>query len=49
MCKGLHMSDQHCDDLHVVGHLHDIGKIGIAEGILMKSGKLSKAEYYLMQ
>ncbi len=49
MCKGLHMSDQHCDYLHVVGHLHDIGKIGIAEGILMKSGKLSKAEYYLMQ
>ena len=33
------MSDTHCDYVHVIGHLHDIGKIGIAEGILMKSGK----------
>jgi len=49
LCKGLHMSTQHCEYLHVIGHLHDIGKIGIAEGILMKTGKLSPAEYYLMQ
>lgn len=47
--KGLHLSKEHCDSIHVLGHLHDIGKIGIAEGILMKSGKLSPAEYQVMQ
>lgn len=49
ICRGLKMTDDHCDAIHVIGHLHDIGKIGIAEGILMKSGKLTQAEYYLMQ
>jgi putative nucleotidyltransferase with HDIG domain len=49
MCRGLDMPPGHCEYIHVIGHLHDIGKIGIAEGILMKSGKLSNAEYFLMQ
>jgi len=49
ICKGLGMSDDQCEYLHVTGHLHDIGKIGIAEGVLMKAGKLSEAEYYLIQ
>jgi HD-GYP domain-containing protein (c-di-GMP phosphodiesterase class II) len=49
ICKGLNMSDDQCEYLHVTGHLHDIGKIGIAEGVLMKAGKLSEAEYYLIQ
>lgn len=49
ICRSLNMTDDHCDYVHVIGHLHDIGKIGIAEGILMKSGKLTQAEYYLMQ
>lgn len=49
ICRGMHMPEEYCDYLHVIGHLHDIGKIGIAEGILMKSGKLSQAEYTLMQ
>jgi len=49
ICKGLGMSEEQCEYLHVTGHLHDIGKIGIAEGVLMKAGKLSEAEYYLMQ
>jgi len=49
ICRGLNMSDDQCEYLHVTGHLHDIGKIGIAEGVLMKAGKLSEAEYYLIQ
>ena len=49
ICREMRMSDEYCDYLHVIGHLHDIGKIGIAEGILMKSGKLSQPEYMLMQ
>ena len=38
ICRGLNMPPGYCEYLHVIGHLHDIGKIGIAEGILMKSG-----------
>ncbi len=31
--------------LHFAGHLHDIGKIGIRDDILLKSGGLTEAEY----
>ncbi len=49
VCKDAGMSDKKCDYLHIIGHVHDIGKIGIADGILMKSGKLHPAEYFLIQ
>lgn len=38
-----------CFNVHMAGHLHDIGKIGIADGILLKSGKLNSAEYEVMK
>lgn len=31
--------------VHVAGHLHDIGKIGVPDALLAKSGGLSAAEY----
>lgn len=31
--------------LHIAGHLHDIGKIGIPDAILKKTGSLTDAEY----
>lgn len=34
---------------HIAGHVHDIGKIGIPDGILLKSGRLTNKEYELMQ
>lgn len=49
LCLDCCMSAEDCAYLHVIGHVHDIGKIGIADGILMKSGKLSAAEHLLMQ
>ncbi|WP_448871202.1 HD-GYP domain-containing protein [Desulfobulbus propionicus] len=49
LCLECGLSSDDCEYLHVVGHVHDIGKIGIADGILMKSGKLSHAEHLLMQ
>ena len=33
------------DVLHFAGHLHDIGKIGIRDAILLKSGGLTTEEY----
>ena len=35
--------------LDIAAHLHDIGKIGIPDGILLKSGKLNKAEYEVIK
>ncbi len=49
LCLECGMSEDDCEYLHVVGHVHDIGKIGIADGVLMKSGKLTAAEYLLIQ
>jgi len=49
ICREWGRTDRECEYLHVIGHVHDIGKIGIADGVLMKSGKLSPAEHLLMQ
>jgi HD-GYP domain-containing protein (c-di-GMP phosphodiesterase class II) len=48
-CRAWGRSERECEYLHVIGHVHDIGKIGIADGILMKSGSLLPAEHLLMQ
>jgi putative two-component system response regulator len=32
------------DDLRIAGAMHDIGKIGIPDSVLLKPGKLTKAE-----
>ncbi len=37
------------EHIHVAGHLHDIGKIGIPDGILLKTGKLTDLEYRIVQ
>lgn len=38
-----------CEKLHIGAHLHDIGKIGIPDGILLKSSKLTPEEYAVIQ
>ena len=37
------------DNLYISGMLHDIGKIGVSEAILNKTGKLTDAEYENMK
>jgi putative nucleotidyltransferase with HDIG domain len=41
----LECSREELDILKFAGHLHDIGKIGIRDDILLKSGKLTDAEF----
>ena len=35
--------------MHIVAHLHDIGKIGIGDAILNKEGKLDEQEWKMMK
>lgn len=43
------LSEQHSEDLLHAAPMHDIGKIGIADSILLKPGKLTADEYREMQ
>jgi energy-coupling factor transport system substrate-specific component len=45
----LGMSDEECETLRKTALLHDIGKIGIADNVLNKPGKLTDKEYELMK
>jgi putative nucleotidyltransferase with HDIG domain len=40
----LKLSDEDMDTIKFGGYLHDIGKIGIRDGVLLKPGKLTEAE-----
>jgi two-component system response regulator RpfG len=42
-------SDRDCEDLEYAAPMHDIGKIGIPDGILLKPGKLNAYEWDIMQ
>jgi two-component system response regulator RpfG len=42
-------SEQECEDLEYAAPMHDIGKIGIPDGVLLKPGKLNPQEWDIMQ
>jgi response regulator RpfG family c-di-GMP phosphodiesterase/signal transduction histidine kinase/HPt (histidine-containing phosphotransfer) domain-containing protein len=42
-------SDKEQDDIYYMGLLHDIGKIGIPDGIINKDGALTEEEYQLIK
>jgi len=49
LAKKMGMSDSEC---YIVGHaspMHDLGKIGIADNVLLKPGKLEQEEWQAMQ
>ncbi len=47
--KVMGLDENQQEFIHIAGHLHDIGKIGIPDGILLKTGKLTQSEYFVMQ
>jgi diguanylate cyclase (GGDEF)-like protein/putative nucleotidyltransferase with HDIG domain len=49
MARALGWSEAESDDLRMAALLHNVGKIGVAESILRKPGKLTDAEFKAMQ
>jgi putative two-component system response regulator len=49
IARGLGLEDERCHVLYLAAPLHDIGKIGIADAILGKPGKLLPEEFSMMQ
>jgi len=45
IAKEFHLSPEEIERLYIAGLLHDIGKIGIKEDILLKPGRLSDEEF----
>ena len=45
----IRLNPDECRALHIAGHLHDIGKIGIPDSILKKKGKLTDVEYEVVK
>ncbi|MCG7948521.1 MAG: HD domain-containing protein [Candidatus Thiodiazotropha taylori] len=49
IAKKLGLSQERCDLIAQSAPMHDIGKIGIPDAILLKPGKLTAEEYNIMQ
>jgi response regulator RpfG family c-di-GMP phosphodiesterase len=47
--RAIGVSDYEEDVLRVVGPIHDLGKIGVPDSILLKPGKLTYDEYQIMK
>ena len=49
IAKAIGCSQEEIDVLNVSGNLHDIGKIGIPDNILLKPGRLTDTEYEIIK
>ena len=47
--QALGVPGEDLDALHRGGYLHDVGKVGVPDAVLLKPGPLSEAEYTLMK
>lgn len=45
IAKEMNLPDSVCENVYIGGLLHDIGKVGISENILLKAGSLTDEEY----
>jgi len=49
ICKLIGINEDDTNEIHIAAHLHDIGKIGIPDAILCKSGPLNDYEWNIMK
>jgi len=45
LANAMKLSQREADIIHVAGHLHDIGKIGVPDSVLRKRGPLMPSEW----
>lgn len=49
LCKFLGISGDQEELFHISAHLHDVGKIGIRDDVLLKAGRLNDEEWEIMK
>jgi two-component system response regulator RpfG len=49
IAEALGLSDKECDEIEYAAPMHDIGKIGIPDEVLLKPGKFEQGEWLTMQ
>ncbi|WP_419146780.1 response regulator [Pseudoalteromonas 'SMAR'] len=49
LAKAYGLSQEYAEDLMLAAPMHDIGKVGIADSILLKPGRLDAQEYEIMK
>jgi putative two-component system response regulator len=49
LARATGFDDDECEQIRLASPMHDVGKIGIADGILFKPGVLTDAEYGVIQ
>jgi len=49
IAEALGLSERECEEIEYAAPMHDIGKIGIEDSILLKPGKFEQAEWSVMQ
>ncbi len=49
LAKRIGLSDQQADRIYMAGLLHDVGKIGVPEAVLQKTGRLTAEEFDQMK
>ena len=49
ICELMELDDEEKEIYHIAAHLHDIGKIGIRDNVLLKEGKLNDEEWKIMK
>ncbi len=49
ICEIIGLSNSDTNEIHIAAHLHDIGKIGIADAILNKEGPLTPEEWEVIK
>lgn len=48
VCRLMRLPQKETEKIHMAAHVHDIGKIGIADSVLMKPGQLSEYEWKMI-
>ncbi|HVJ87928.1 MAG TPA: HD-GYP domain-containing protein [Caulifigura sp.] len=49
LASQLGLSEVECDRIYLTGLLHDIGKIGVPDSVLLKAGKLTDEEFAMIK